>query len=404
MAECKGINHSKCLTFKTVDTVRKFFKDTAPDAIRDWYNIDMQHWFRAKKAYDHRGIFVLDQTHIVVPDNPNYHDAVKLPVDENGQWYRNLSALTAEQRLGVKHHPCYTISTLLNATPEQGSFHMAGYELGRGNEDELPQAERLISTFNRHQPGAIKELIVDRGYISGELISQLKLQYRIDVLIPLKKNRDDYTDALAIAKLKNEWHLIEEKKDDFEKTITTTEAVIIHDMALWDSCTVPLSVMISKETAWDEENKKYHTHYYVLASTRHFKHPKDMIERYKIRTQIEERYRQLKLNWYITEFPSPHASLIESHVCFTLFTYSLMQLYLSNTGLQEKNRLFLSTLKDEEHLGKDAVLVYAKNQFGVFDHDEYSLKIMTLEGEAKQRLYSTLKAQREAKLKRSKVT
>ena len=80
-----------------------------------------------------------------------------------------------------------------------------------------------------------------------------------------------------------------------------------------------------------------------------------------MRTQIEERFRQFKRDWYIADFPSPDSSLIESHVCFTLLTYSLLQMYLRREDLQKLTHKMISTLRAEEHLGKDAVLVYAKD-------------------------------------------
>lgn len=83
------------------DTARKFFKDTNPGEIRHWYKNDLQKWFQGQRAFDHRGIFVLDQSHLVVPDNKNYKDAVKMPVDEHGQLYSNPSSLTPEQKQGL---------------------------------------------------------------------------------------------------------------------------------------------------------------------------------------------------------------------------------------------------------------------------------------------------------------
>ena len=141
------------------DSVRKFFKDTKPSDIRDWYREDLQSWFRIQRAFDHHGIFILDQTHLVVPDNENYVDAVKMPVDEHGQLYKNLDSLTNEQKRALVYHPCYALSTLLNVGVKHELFHVAGYELVPGNEDELVQAEKLISAFCRKFPGVIKLLM-----------------------------------------------------------------------------------------------------------------------------------------------------------------------------------------------------------------------------------------------------
>ena len=45
----------------------------------------------------------------------------------------------------------------------------------------------------------IKWLLLDRGFIDGEQISRCKEQWNIDVIIPLKKNMDLWTDAWALA-------------------------------------------------------------------------------------------------------------------------------------------------------------------------------------------------------------
>ena len=147
-----GFNGKNKTVRKTVihaDTARKFFKDTSAQEIRVWYRDDLQSWFRQQHTFDHRGLFVLDQSHLVVPDNKNYKDAVKMPVDEHGQLYPHLNSLTHEQKQGLIYHPCYALTTLLNVAQEHPQFHIAGYELGAGNEDELVQAEQLVPAFCR---------------------------------------------------------------------------------------------------------------------------------------------------------------------------------------------------------------------------------------------------------------
>lgn len=67
------------------DTPRKFFKDTNPVKLRNWHNKEVQRFIRKNRGFDKHGIFILDQSHVVVPDNKNYQDAVRMPVDEHGQ-------------------------------------------------------------------------------------------------------------------------------------------------------------------------------------------------------------------------------------------------------------------------------------------------------------------------------
>jgi Transposase DDE domain len=398
-----GFNEKNKKTRKTVihaDTVRKFFKDANHNEIRDWYRTDLQSWFRIQHAFDHQGIFILDQTHLVVPDNENYRDAVKMPVDEHGQLYSNLCFLTEEQKKALIYHPCYSLSTLLNVSMNCSQFHIANYELGAGNEDELVQAEKLIPYFCRKFPCLMKLLIVDRGYIQKNFIEKIKNDYNVDVLIPLRKNMDDYKESIALAKMKNNWQIIEEKYDPSGKILIKKEIASTNNLELWCDICTKMNSVVTRYTSWNPKNQTYDENYAVLISTRKYSNPKLMIMHYELRVQTEERFRQFKHGWYISEFPSPHASLVESHVCFTLLTYSLLQLYLRREDLKEKTHQMISTLRADERLGKDAVLVYASNEYGVFDLDDYTVCIAGLQDTPRQRLIKIMQAQKEARMKR----
>lgn len=137
-----------------------------------------------------------------------------------------------------------------------------------------------------------------------------------------------------------------------------------------------------------------------MASTKNFADPKDFILHYDLRMQTEERFRQFKHAWYINDFPSPHGSLVESHVCFTLLTYSLLQLYLQRKDLQEQTHQMIDTLRRDERMGKEAVLVYASQNYGIFDLDDYTARVAGLLDSPRQRLMATMLAQKEARLKR----
>lgn len=398
-----GFNDKNKKTRKTVihaDTARKFFKDTDPLEIRQWYGQDLQKWFREQHTFDHRGIFVLDQSHLVVPDNENYKNAVKMPVDEHGQLYSNLDSLTPEQKQGLAYHRCYTLSTLLNVAMERPQFHVAGYELGAGNEDELIQAEKLVPAFCHRFNGVMKLLIIDRGYIDGEFIGKVKRDHNVDVLIPLRKNMTDAQDAITIATMENKWECVEKEKNSHGKILLKKEIAPVNELALWDSFEGKMHACVTKYSYWNHEQEKYDERYAVLVSTKKFSDPKEIILNYDLRMQTEERFRQFKHSWYITDFPSPHEALVESHVCFTLLTYSLLQLYLQRKDLQEKTHQMIDTLRRDERLGKDAVLVYAREHYGIFDLDDYTARVAGLQDTPRQRLIATMNAQKEARLKR----
>jgi hypothetical protein len=204
-----GFNSKNKNPRKTVihdDTVRKFFKDTDHQAICSWYRTELQQWFKSKRVFHPAGLFILDQSHLVVPDNANYRDAVKMPVDEHGQLYKHLSTLSDAEKKALVYHRSYALSALLHTDPLGERYHIAGYELGAGNIGELAQAENIVSEFCRATPGVMKELIVDRGYIDGDFFSQIKKEHNVDLLIPLKTNMASYREALALSQSYGRWN------------------------------------------------------------------------------------------------------------------------------------------------------------------------------------------------------
>lgn len=181
-----------------------------------------------------------------------------------------------------------------------------------------------------------------------------------------------YQDAIVLAVRQGDWVLKEERFRESDNTLLEKiEMTAVNDMDLWTTLRYPQQVIVTRYTQWDEASEKYIERYGVLASTRRYRDPRVASECYGLRMQTEERFRQFKRDWYIAEFPSPHAALIESHVCFTLFTYSLLQLYLRRKDLRAKTQQMISTLRADESLGKDAVLIYSRDRYGVFDLDDY---------------------------------
>lgn len=367
------------------DTARKFFKDTDPLEMRNWHNTDVQRFIRHNRGFDKHGIFLLDQTHIVVPDNENYKDAVMMPVDEHGQLI-DMSKLTEEQKKAVKYHPCYALSELLHIGRDEQSFIFAGYQLGSGNADELKQGIPLVTDFvGAVGKGVMKLLIVDRGFISGSFVTYVKRDMDSDVLMPLRSNMDALTDSIKIAESFNyEWT----KYDEYEKygIRYIEEVIVIEDVCIWEGCDVPLYISIMRITGSDGSVK-----YWGLSSTFKPKNASEAFDLYALRTQIEERHRQIKNFWYINKFTSPYKSLIEAHVLFTLLTYSLIQLYLNKNHLNAIANKTIQSLKSEEQMGINNVIVYSGNYFAVFDLDDYTEIIIDLNDEARLRLQKWIK-------------
>jgi len=371
------------------DTVRKFFKDADPNKIRSWHNIENQKWFRSKKAFHADGIFILDQTRVVVPNNKNYEDARMMPVDENGHLY-NMHGLSEQQKKALPRRRCYTLSVLLHTDRRRETLHIAGYEFGPGTEDELDHANKMIPVFCKNHPGVMKLLIMDKGYVSGDFVSMLKSELNVDFLMPLKSNMNNFTDAVSIGQQEGNWKEVNETIGAQGRVLSKTRAQSVDKMDLWDKCQVPINTTVFETTRWSNSKNEYRTHFWVLASTKTFNTPQICYNRYKIRTEIEERFRQFKLTWNLKAFPSPSRSLIESHICFTLLSYSLVELYLRQHQYQEKLRQMISTLRRDESLGKDAIIVYSGGSYAVFSLREYTDILVEMTPEARSKVASDI--------------
>ena len=367
------------------DTARKFYKDTDHVKLRNWHNTDVQKFIKHNRGFDKYGIFILDQSHLVVPENDNYKDAVRMPVDEHGQLI-DMSGMTKEQKSVIKYHPCYALSELLHVGYDNQCFIFAGYHLGTGNTDELVQGKPLVTDFVKAVgKGVMKLLIVDRGFISGSFITYVKKEMDSDVLIPLRSNMEALKDPIKIAESFNyKWTKYDEYDKDGKRY--TEEVTVVEGVDLWKGCDIPLYTSIMRITCSDGSIK-----YWGLSTTFKPKNDRESFDLYALRTQIEERHRQIKNYWHINKFSSPNESLVEAHVLFTLLTYSLIQLYLNKNHLNEIANKTIDSLKKEEQLGINNVIVYAGNYFAVFDLSDYTDIILKLNDNARMRLQKWLK-------------
>jgi hypothetical protein len=363
------------------DCVRKFFKDTDKDEVNRWHNENVIKFIRHNRGIDKEGIFLLDQTHLVVPYNTNYKGAEWTLVDEHGQRIETKE-MTEEQKKAIKPRLCYSLSLLVHLGAD-GSTVICGYKLGGGNDDELAHGPELVRQFIKVAgKGVMKKLIMDRGYISGEFVNELKTEHDVDVVIPLRKNMNALKDTLRIADKfkKNEWteYRTYEKKGNKKYT----ESVLyVGDVEEWENTGLKVYVSLMKTTAPGEEEKSW-----GLCTTFRPGNAGKAFDLYKKRTRIEEVNKQIKTNWRINKFSSPHESLIEAHVLFTLLTYSLIQLYLMKKHLIELANRAIHNLKIEAGQGINCTVVYYKNYFAVLNTIYYTEIILGLEAAAKNRL------------------
>jgi hypothetical protein len=323
--------------------------------------------------------------------------------------------MTTPQKGRCQWRRCYKIVTLLHVNRRLDQFVFVAVRLVSGNDHECPILYEMVDTFVAAVgAGVMKRLILDRGFLDGEAISHCKTDHGIDILIPVRRNMEIYTDAMALFGLPDvEWQICEEptvkrklpprpvpkavlrREEKRQKTlqenarekppappesvVVRREAAVISGFSSWSSCTVPLSVVANREHYGDG-----HVDTWLLLDTHEIEDPREARRDYHLRTSTEERYRQLKCFSDLAGFSSRALSLITNQVVFVLLAYSLIQIYLARTKREDLNpktplRIRRQLLPSENHL-----IVCWKNFYALFDPYEYTELILSF-GEAARR-------------------
>ena len=316
-------------------------------------------------------------------------------LDQEGR-YVDVKKLSLQERKRFKYTRAYKLTLFLHWSRQDDYFMFAGGHLGRGDESGLKRGEKLVDQFiSEIGKGVIKLLIMDKEFIDGAMISRFKKSHGIDCLVPLKSNMHALLDALGISKIeKLNWMTYEEVKDESGKVIEVEEVAGVGAVESWDRCEVPLYVVLVRTRKADGNSEVW-----ALASTKEYKDRRLARDLYKGRMQIEERIDQVKNCWWVGCFTTPNFNADVVHVFFVLLVYTLIQLYLKATHNEEFAPQTIETLKQEERLGKDAVIVYAEKSFAVFDVDEYTDIILHLKGKAHERMCRWIKKFRRDKIR-----
>jgi hypothetical protein len=196
----------------------------------------------------------------------------------------------------------------------------------------------------------MKWLILDRGFIDGEAISRCKTQHHVEVLILIKQNMDLWTDAWALAD-QGQWELLPEpatvapapvpqrpegivrREAQRQKTLAQRRAQAppapprprqevraIEGFTSWSSASVPMEVVLIRTVGSTDPEEGW-----ALLTTASGVPAARLVERYGLRPEIEERHRQLKCFYDLSDFRSRSFNAITAQMVFILLAYTLRQ-------------------------------------------------------------------------------
>jgi len=422
---CQGFNEKNSYDRATPcdqDTLRKALKDVPAAQWLEWFNGSVQKVFQSYGFFDPEGIFIGDGSYLFVPDNPAYEGSVVLWFDEHNHPV-DYEKLSPQERRKAHRERCYKWVSLLHW--RGGSYVYGGAVVLPGNAHEVGPFFELVEQFVKTVgKGVIKWLILDRGFIDGERISRCKRQWDIDVVIPMKKKMDIWADAWALAQ-REPWQelphtpppvvpvppsrpeSIRRRETNRQKTLaqnkqaappppadqvhTHTQYCWIGGFTSWTAASVPLSVVCFKDYYADG-----HHHDWALMTTHPSAGPLRLLGYYRKRPVIEERHRQLKCFYDLSDFRSRDFNAIAAQVVMVLLTYTLRQWQLWKFLEQALADLTPEGLLQQLKLIQQWVVIYLGLAYTQLPVVTFTREAIQLEGAAREKALHKLAALEDA--------
>ncbi|WP_297430703.1 transposase [Clostridium sp.] len=252
---------------------------------------------------------------IVMPElniTPQIHilDCTKIKVNLSNRNYENSEVIHDDGEL-IRG---YKLATLRGLLDDSGIIEEIAF--GSIKPHDLELSKELLLNSKVLREGDV--IINDRGFISRNIINNLKNDKKVDTYIPAKKNMTIYEQAVMIAKSEGKWHTHPNKKRK------TQEIQLVKELgSFWLSENIKEDVDISACVVHDTKDDEY----YVFMTTDTTKTAKQIITTYELRPEIEEDYRQIKDFWKLEDFKSTKYNLYCLPDCYgfnRLYVFSIV--------------------------------------------------------------------------------
>ena len=411
---CQGFNDKNDYDRTTPcdqDTLRKALKDVSADQWMGWYNHTVQETFQRYGFFDPAGVFVGDGSYLFVPDNTAYEGSSVMWFDEHNHPV-DYAKLNPAERTKAHRERCYKLVSLLHLRGQEPCYVYAAVALVKGTAHELPVFYDLIDQFvGAVGTGVIKKLLLDRGFLDGERISHVKRDLGIDVIMPLKKNMDLWTDAWALAQTEP-WreqhpsppdaippppqrpeHLVRREAarqrtlakrkvqtpaKDTERTLTSLRVCTIKDFNSWSAATVPIHVAVFREAYSDGSED-----HWGLLTTGELGDGFCLRQDYHRRTDIEERHRQLKCFYDLTDFRSRSLNAIAAQVVMILLSYTLRQWQLWQMLQEELANHIPDSMRFRLAMRREYIVIYYQNAYTQMPLVCFTRELLELKADAR---------------------
>jgi len=224
-------------------------------------------------------------------------------------------------------------------------------------------------------------LLEDRGFIDGAMLSHLKRQRRVDVIMPLKTNMLATQEAIQLADMADRW---ESHPSRAEQRIALVRGV----EHMWAECEVPLNACVIR--FWNQKKKR--TDHIVLVTTDLSLSAPWIVRHYGGRPEIEQDYEQLKSGgWQLKKLSSTRYSEIVFYVLTVVLSYSLYHLFTNTqAGARFANKTRQAIAFEQLRTQRTHIIVYAGGYFAIFETLHFVQMVLQLSPPVQEQLRTWL--------------
>lgn len=268
------------------------------------------------------------------------------------------------------------------------------------NEHEKNFTKELLQEAQQRTHGAVKVLLVDRGFIDGVLLWWLSEKMKIKFVIPARSNMEVSQDIRGFRSEKADGVRVFLEETNKMKVIAV-KGLLSYDQFgkeahqrrknRKDFKPNPINaVMVLR---WDQKDYEPGKEKVFLTNLS-VSLPMRIIEQYDLRSEIENRgFRELKQGYNLLKYPQKTKCAVRAHAVLTLIIYSLVNAYKSQHG-QRLAHLGIRRWRGKQmHESIHKMIVYYEGIYGIVDVEElfylidmtpkelYRLKIKQLQRE-----------------------
>lgn len=323
-----------------------------------WYNkVVGPSLLEYAQSGDGRRLHILDTTKLVVElERGTYECSGVVKDDDDGQLKRGYKLATVRTLLE-------TAGILTQAAVGQIQTH------------DCKLCEPMLKSCPVFRSGDL--LLEDRGFLDGQMITFLKRDRGVDVIVPLRHGMQSYEEAVQMAKMANQWQPHPTRKQQQIAFVSGVEHV-------WDECKVALNACVIR--FYNE--KKRALDYIVLVTSDLSLKAKWIVKYYQQRPEIEQDYEQLKSGgWLLQKLSSTRYSQIVFYLLTVVLSYSLYQLFANTAaGARFAGKTRQAIAFEQLKTRRTYVIVYAGGYFEIFETLSFAYLLLNLSAAVQTRL------------------